>query len=34
MIEKRILLLLDDNPTHAEFFQEAVLSADDGPFEG
>jgi diguanylate cyclase (GGDEF)-like protein/PAS domain S-box-containing protein len=34
MIDKRILLLMSNNPTHAEFFREALLGADDGPFEG
>jgi diguanylate cyclase (GGDEF)-like protein/PAS domain S-box-containing protein len=34
MIDKRILLLIDDNPTHAEFFRKALLGADDGPFDG
>src|ERR1700722_2673197 len=34
MIDKRILLLIGNSPTHAEFFREALLGADDGPFEG
>ena len=34
MIDMRTLLLIDDNPAHAEFFREALLCADDGPFEG
>ena len=28
------LLLIDDNPSHAAIFQEALLSSADGPFEG
>ncbi len=34
MIDKRILLLIDNNLIHAQFFREALLAADDGPFEG
>jgi diguanylate cyclase (GGDEF)-like protein/PAS domain S-box-containing protein len=34
MIDKRILLLIDNNPIHAQFFQEALLAADEGPYEG
>lgn len=34
MIDKRILLLVDNNPIHAGFFRAALLAADDGPFEG
>src|SRR6202140_4314590 len=28
------LLLIDENPTHAEAFREALLNAKDGPFHG
>src|ERR1700688_4094465 len=34
MTDRRTLLLIDNNPTHAKFFREALLRADDGPFEG
>ena len=34
MTDKRTLLLIDNNPAHAEVFREALLSANDGPFEG
>ena len=34
MIDKRTLFLMDNNPAHAEVFREALLSPDDGPFEG
>lgn len=30
----RTLLLIDDNPAHAEVFRKALLVTDDGPFEG
>jgi diguanylate cyclase (GGDEF)-like protein/PAS domain S-box-containing protein len=34
MPDIRSLLLIDDNPAHAEAFQEALLNARDGPFHG
>jgi diguanylate cyclase (GGDEF)-like protein/PAS domain S-box-containing protein len=34
MTEIRNLLLIDENPAHAESFQEALLNAKDGPFLG
>jgi diguanylate cyclase (GGDEF)-like protein/PAS domain S-box-containing protein len=34
MINVRTLLLIDDDPAHAEVFREALLDADDGPFHG
>jgi len=34
MTNTRNLLLIDDNPTHAEAFREALLNAKDGPFQG
>jgi diguanylate cyclase (GGDEF)-like protein/PAS domain S-box-containing protein len=34
MTDIRTLLFMDTNPTHAEFFREALLAADDGPFKG
>jgi CheY-like chemotaxis protein len=34
MLAIRTLLLIDNNPTHAQFFRESLLGADDGPFEG
>jgi diguanylate cyclase (GGDEF)-like protein/PAS domain S-box-containing protein len=34
MTDKRTLLLIDDNRAHAEAFREALLGADNGPFEG
>jgi len=34
MIDIRTLLLMDNNPAHVEFFREALLTADNGPFEG
>src|ERR1700681_3199830 len=34
MTETRNLLLIDENPTHAEAFREALLNAKDGPFHG
>src|ERR1700722_20348747 len=33
MTEARNLLLVDDNPAHAEAFREALLNAKDGPFQ-
>ncbi len=30
----RTLLLIDDDPAHAKVFQEALLDATDGPFQG
>src|SRR6202521_4478301 len=32
MADIRNLLLIDENPTHAEAFREALLNAKDGPF--
>jgi diguanylate cyclase (GGDEF)-like protein/PAS domain S-box-containing protein len=34
LTEKRTLLFIDDNPAHAEVFREALLGAENGPFEG
>jgi len=34
MLETRNLLLIDENPVHAEAFREALLNAKDGPFRG
>jgi diguanylate cyclase (GGDEF)-like protein/PAS domain S-box-containing protein len=34
VIDRRTLLFMDNNPAHAEDFREALLSADNGPFEG
>ena len=34
MTNVRRLLLIDDDPAHAGIFKEALLNADDGPFEG
>ena len=34
MTDRRTLLLIDNNPAHAEVFREALLGADNGPFEG
>src|ERR1700681_2268197 len=34
MPDIRSLLLIDDNPAHAEAFREALLNAKDGPFHG
>jgi diguanylate cyclase (GGDEF)-like protein/PAS domain S-box-containing protein len=34
MTTVRKLLLIDDDPAHAGVFREALLNADDGPFEG
>src|SRR6202163_5169838 len=34
MTHVRTLLLIDDDPAHAEVFREALLDANDGPFEG
>src|ERR1700681_2919203 len=34
MADIRNLLLIDENPAHAEAFREAVLNAKDGPFQG
>jgi diguanylate cyclase (GGDEF)-like protein/PAS domain S-box-containing protein len=34
MTDKRTLLLIDNNPAHAKVFREALLGANDGPFEG
>src|SRR6202051_4272770 len=33
MTEIRNLLLIDQNPAHAEAFREALLNAKDGPFQ-
>jgi hypothetical protein len=34
MGNRRRLLLIDDDPAHAKVFREAILDANDGPFEG
>jgi diguanylate cyclase (GGDEF)-like protein/PAS domain S-box-containing protein len=34
MTDTRNLLLIDENPVHAEAFREALLNAKDGPFLG
>src|ERR1700682_6599944 len=34
MTNVRTLLLIDDDQAHGEAFQEAVLKAKDGPFQG
>src|ERR1700691_285127 len=34
MTDTRNILLIDDNPAHAEAFREALLNAKDGPFQG
>ena len=34
MTDIRNLLLIDNNPAHAEVFREALLTAKEGPFEG
>ena len=34
MANLRTLLLIDDNPAHAEVFREALLNVNGGPFEG
>ena len=34
MSDVRKLLLIDDDPAHAGVFREALLNADNGPFEG
>jgi hypothetical protein len=34
MIDICTLLLMDNNPTQAEFLREALLGADEVPFEG
>jgi diguanylate cyclase (GGDEF)-like protein/PAS domain S-box-containing protein len=34
MTNIRTLLLIDDEPTHAEVFRQALLNANDGPFYG
>jgi diguanylate cyclase (GGDEF)-like protein/PAS domain S-box-containing protein len=34
MTDIRNLLLIDKNPAHAEAFREALLNANDGPFQG
>src|SRR6202521_61727 len=34
MADIRNLLLIDENPAHAEAFREALLNAKDGPFHG
>jgi DNA-binding NarL/FixJ family response regulator len=32
--DKRIVLLIDNNPVHAEVLREALLAAKEGPFQG
>ena len=34
MADLRNVLLIDNNPGHAEVFREALLIAKDGPFQG
>ena len=34
MRDMRILLLVDNDPSHAEVFRESLLHANDGPFKG
>src|ERR1700732_3950143 len=34
MRDMRILLLVDNDPSHAEVFRESLLHAKDGPFKG
>ena len=34
MTVKHTLLLIDNNPVHAGAFREALLGANEGPFEG
>jgi diguanylate cyclase (GGDEF)-like protein/PAS domain S-box-containing protein len=34
MLKRRTLLLIDDDPAHAQVFKEALLDAADGPFQG
>ena len=34
MTDIRKVLLIDENPAHAEPFREALLKAKDGPFQG
>jgi diguanylate cyclase (GGDEF)-like protein/PAS domain S-box-containing protein len=34
LTDKRTLLLIDNDPAHAEVFREALLGAENGPFEG
>src|ERR1700693_953116 len=34
MTDMRILLLVDNNPSHAEVFRESLLHANDGPCKG
>src|ERR1700730_5726349 len=34
MTEKRTVLLIDNNPAHAEALREALLAAKEGPFQG
>jgi diguanylate cyclase (GGDEF)-like protein/PAS domain S-box-containing protein len=34
MPNKRTLLLIDNDPAHVEIFREALLTANEGPFEG
>ena len=34
MTDKRTLLLIDNNPAHAEVFRQALRSSKEGPFQG
>ena len=34
MNESRTLILIDEDPVHAEAFAEAVRNSPDGPFHG
>ena len=34
MTDKRTILLIDNNPAHAQVLQEALLAAKEGPFQG
>ena len=34
MTDKHIVLLIDNNPAHAEVLREALLAAKEGPFQG
>jgi len=34
MTDKRTLLLIDNNPAHAEVFRQALRSCKEGPFQG
>ena len=34
MTDKRTVLLIDNNPAHAEALREALLASKEGPFQG